>query len=133
MVNTIKIEHVAIWVRDIERTRQFFERHFGTRATERYNNAKGFSSYFLTFPEENMRLEIMQSKEMPAQSTCLLQPTPGMGHIAISVGLKENVDEITCKLVNDSHQILSGPRTTGDGYYESSLCIFNDFILELTI
>ncbi len=129
----MRIEHIAIWVRDIERTRQFFETYFDAEASDRYDNSKGFSSYFLTFPNGNTRLEIMQSIEIPNDVKCSTKPVTGMGHIAFSLGSKETVDHLTDLIVSAGHNLLSGPRITGDGYYESCLCIFDDFIIELTV
>ena len=55
----VRIEHVAVWTRDLERLRGFYERYLGGRAGERYvNDAKGFSSYFLEF-DDGARLELM--------------------------------------------------------------------------
>ena len=38
-------------------------------------------------------------------------------HIAFSVGSKEKVDVLTARLKADEYKVVSGPRTTGDGYY----------------
>lgn len=46
----------------------------------------------------------------------------GYIHLAFSAGSKEKVDSLTARLKADGYEILSGPRTTGDGYYES--CVF---------
>lgn len=129
----MRIEHCAIWVRDIERARQFFEIYFEAKTGERYNNSKGFSSYFLTLPNGDTRIEIMTSTSITANTCCMVEPTVGMGHIALSLGSKDAVDKLTKLFVSAGHKLLSGPRTTGDGYYESCLCIFDDFIIELTI
>lgn len=123
----MRIEHIAVWVRDIERTRQFFETYFGAVASSRYDNARGFSSYFLTLPDGKTRIEIMQ------QPGVTVKIIPCTGHFAISVGSKESVDQLTQRLVNDGYNLASGPRTTGDGYYESCFHINAEFILELTI
>jgi len=40
-------------------------------------------------------------------------------HLAISVGSKEKVDELTEKLRADGYTVAGNPRLTGDGYYES--------------
>ncbi len=129
----MKIDHIAIWVRDLERTRQFFEIYFDAKASDRYENSKGFSSYFLTLPDGDTRIEIMTSTEICHDSHCRIEPTVGMGHIAISLGSKEAVDELTEMIYNSGQMLLSGPRTTGDGYYESCFCILDDFLLELTV
>ena len=45
----------------------------------------------------------------------------GYVHIAFSVGSKDAVYELTETLRNDGFTVVSGPRTTGDGYYESCI------------
>lgn len=123
----MKIEHVAIWVHDIECTKQFFETYFAVKPSNKYVNIRGFSSYFLSLPDGGTRIEIMQSPNVP------IEIIPATGHIAISMGSKDAVDQLTKQLVAHGHKLIGGPRITGDGYYESCLCIFNDFILELTV
>ena len=56
----------------------------------------------------------------------------GLIHIAFSVGSKEKVDELTQRLQNDGYEVLSGPRTTGDGYYESCIVGIEGNQIELT-
>ena len=45
----------------------------------------------------------------------------GYIHIAFSVGSKEAVNALTERLRDDGYTAVSGPRTTGDGYYESCI------------
>ena len=45
----------------------------------------------------------------------------GFIHLAFSTGSKDGVDTLTERLKNDGFEIISGPRTTGDGYYESCI------------
>ena len=57
----MKIEHIALYVRDLERAKDFFIRYFDASANELYHNPKtGFHSYFLQF-EDGARLEIMSA------------------------------------------------------------------------
>ncbi len=117
----MKIEHVAMYVNDLEGARGFFAKYFGARSNEIYRNEKnGFSSYFLTF-EDGARLEIMHKEEMADLEKPMART--GFIHIAFSVGSAEKVDEVTARLRDDGFQVISGPRTTGDGYYES--CVFD--------
>ena len=111
----MKIEHVALWVTDLELVKSFYEKYFEAKAGDRYHNPKTrFSSYFLSF-DEGSRLELINKKHLSPRVADAL----GYGHIALSVGGKEAVDEKTALLVADGFPLLSGPRTTGDGYYES--------------
>ena len=112
----IRLEHVALWCRDLERMRQFYQTIFGCTASAPYTNAKkGFSSYFLAFPNGG-RLELMQSAshDEPHGVRHL-----GFAHLALSVGSPECVDEWTHQLESRGVIIESPPRRTGDGYYES--------------
>lgn len=113
----MKIEHVAMYVNDLEKTKDFFIKYFGAASNDGYhNNNTDFRSYFLTF-EDGVRLEIMNKPEQTDMEKPLART--GYVHIAFSVGSREQVDELTETLKNDGFEVISGPRTTGDGYYES--------------
>ncbi len=114
----MKIEHVAFWTADLVSLRDFYVHYFNAVAGEKYVNPKTcFESYFLSF-EEGARLELMTKPGVTPTDTTNSIAT-GYAHIAISVGSKDNVDSLTKKLRVDGHLIVSEPRTTGDGYYES--------------
>ena len=115
----MKIEHVALWVSDLERMRQFYVSYFGARAGQKYvNQKKGFASYFLSF-DSGARLEIMHQEGIPPNRSDPLQQATGYVHLAMSAGSKQAVNSLTERLVSNDFQVLDGPRTTGDGYYES--------------
>ncbi len=124
------IEHVALWVEDIERSRKFFETYFGAVSNEKYVNAKGFQSYFLSFPDGGARLEIMFDSTQSHNTED--RPHDGYGHVAFCVGSKPAVDELTARLVADGYRCVSGPRTTGDGYYESCVLDAEGNRIEIT-
>lgn len=112
------IEHVALWVRDLERMRAFYERYFAATAGKKYiNPAKGFSSYFLSFGS-GPRLELMHRDSLRPGSESAAEHL-GYAHIALSVGSQEAVDQLTQRLKEDGYEVLDGPRRTGDGYYEA--------------
>lgn len=115
----MKIEHLAIWVNDVEVMRQFYITYFGMTSGEKYfNPAKNYSAYFLMFGEDKTRLEIMHRPDI--NDTLNKRGfAKGIAHFAISVGSKEAVNELTERLRADNYIIESEPRTTGDGYYES--------------
>ncbi|HEM5051139.1 TPA: VOC family protein [Streptococcus suis] len=127
----MKIEHVAIYTQDLEGMRNFFENYFNATSNQLYHNLKtSFKSYFLTF-EDGVRLEIMTRDDVvdkPSQLNHL-----GLIHLAFSLGSKEAVDSLTARLQQDGYPILSGPRITGDGYYESCVLGFDDIQIELTL
>ena len=126
----MKIEHVALYCRDLEKTREFFQEFFGAKAGALYRNSKGFSSYFLTF-DDGARLEIMNFPD--------LAPDTGNGrrcgfiHLALSTGSRENVDGLTERLRSAGYQVVSGPRVTGDGYHESQIIGIEGLVLEITV
>ncbi|QHV94364.1 VOC family protein [Spirosoma endbachense] len=114
------IEHLAIWVRNLEQMRHFYEMYFGVVSNEKYSNVtKGFSSYFLTFPAGGSRLEIMQMPGIPETLNDAFVQFTGLTHFAISVGSETAVDALTERLRADGYSIVGEPRRTGDGYYES--------------
>ena len=125
----MKIEHIALWVADLEAMRQFYETHFDATAGERYHNSvKGFTSYFLTF-SSGARLELMQRMDITEQALNTL----GYAHFAFALGSKQAVDHWTDRLRKAGVQHLDGPRTTGDGYYESTVVDPEGNVIELTV
>lgn len=125
----MRIEHVALYVNDIERARDFFVKYFGAVSNDLYHNAKTlFSSYFLSF-DGGARLEIMRRPEVSEKNA---EPRLGYAHIAFSVGSRENVNALTERLRADGFQIASEPRVTGDGYFESCVADFEGNIIEIT-
>lgn len=127
----MRVEHVALWVEDLERAREFFCRFFGMTANDRYTNAAGFSSYFLTLPDGGARIEIMSdATQVPNTED---RPHDGWGHIALSVGSKGEVDRLTTELTDAGYRCVSGPRTTGDGYYESVVLDAEGNRIEITV
>lgn len=113
------IEHLAIWVRDLERMRQFYEIYFGAVSNQKYTNVtKQFSSYFLSF-SSGCRLELMQMPGVPDSLNDPFHQFQGFIHMAISVESEASVDFLTERLRTDGYLIVGEPRRTGDGYYES--------------
>lgn len=127
----MNIEHIAMYVNDLEKARIFFVNYFGAVSNEGYHNAKtNFRSYFLSFAH-GARLEIMTKPVMED-----IDKTPdrtGFIHIAFSVGSKEKVDQLTQQLKMDGYEVISGPRTTGDGYYESCIVAVEGNQIEITV
>src|SRR5687768_15766800 len=114
----MRIDHLAVWTRDLDRLRDFYQRYFEGRAGGRYDSARqaGFSSYFVVFPGGEGRLEIMTLPTLGAPPS---QPVPGYAHVAIGVGSRGAVDRLTARMAADGVPIVSPPRETGDGYYEA--------------
>ncbi|MEK3796843.1 VOC family protein [Peribacillus sp. FSL H8-0477] len=115
----MKIEHIAMYVHDLEATKDFFIKFFDASSNTKYHNQKtGLETYFLSF-EDHTRLEIMTRPDTVSSEESLFKT--GYTHLAFSVGSKEKVDTLTSQLEQEGYEILSGPRTTGDGYYESCI------------
>ena len=127
----MKIEHIGMYVNNLDAARDFFVKYLGGTSNNGYHNKNtGFRSYFLTF-EDGARLEIMNKPGMIDMDKPINRT--GLIHIAFSVGSKEKVDELTEKLKIDGFEVLSGPRTTGDGYYESCIVGIEGNQIEITI
>ena len=117
----MKIEHIALYVNNLENARDFFVKYLEADSNEGYHNPKAnFRSYFLSF-EDGARIEIVNKPEMPDLPKDPVRT--GSAHIAFSVGSKKKVDELTARLKADGYEVVSGPRTTGDGYYESCIAL----------
>ena len=127
----MKIEHIAMYVNDLEATKDFFVSYLGAVPNTGYHNMKtDFRSYFLTF-EDGARLEIMNKPGLSDDEKNLSRT--GYTHIAFSVGSKEKVDVLTQQLKEAGYEVISGPRTTGDGYYESCVIGIEGNQIEITI
>lgn len=127
----MKIEHIAMYVNNLEEAKDFFVRYFGALPNEGYHNPKtGLRSYFLSF-DEGARLELMKRPNMsdPKKEAA----RTGLIHIAFSLGSRERVDALSARLKEEGFEILSGPRVTGDGYYESCIVGIEGNQIEITV
>ncbi|MGZ2369967.1 VOC family protein [Ancylomarina sp. YFZ004] len=114
----MRIDHIAIWVQDLERMKDFYQTYFSMACNDKYVNAKkGFSSYFLSF-ENGARIEIMHRSDI-SDRLGERDGMYGLTHLAISVGSKMKVDELTERIRRDGFKIEGEARVTGDAYYES--------------
>lgn len=126
----MKIEHLAIWVRDLEKMKSFYCTYFEATAGEKYVNPKRkFESYFLRW-KEGARLELMHQPEI---NESIAHEKLGWAHLAMAVGSKERVDSLTKKLREEGYSIAGEPRTTGDGYYESVILDPEGNKVEITV
>ena len=125
-----RIDHTAICVRDLEAARGFWQTYFGATPDAGYHNPRtGLRTHFLTF-QDGTRLEIMTRPELTdgAGHTAF-----GWNHLALSLGSEQAVDELTHRLRADGYEILDGPRTTGDGYYETAFLDAEGNRIEITV
>ncbi len=128
----MKIDHIALYCRDLEGMKEFFEKYFEGKANNLYHNPRtNLRTYIITFPNGQSRLEIMTRPEVEGNNENIYHA--GFIHLSFSVGSKENVDKLTSMLNDDGYQTLSGPRITGDGYYESCVKGLEGILIEITV
>lgn len=110
------IDHIAIWVEDLEKIKEFYCKYFDGVSNQKYENrVKGFESYFISF-DGTTRIELMKRKDIEER---INKEILGLAHLAFKMGSKEKVNELTEIFRKDGYKIIGEPRTTGDGYYES--------------
>ncbi len=127
----MRIEHAAMYVRNLEKAKEFFVKYLEAVPNDGYHNrTTDFQSYFLTF-EGGARLELMTRTELTEEGKDPMRT--GLAHLAFSVGSREKVDELTERLREDGYEVVSGPRTTGDGYYESCILAVENNLIEVTV
>ena len=127
----MRIEHVAIWTRDLERLKSFYETYFEVVAGARYASTKRpFESHFLSFAS-GARLELMRLPDL--DDADYSRNIVGLAHLAVSTGSREAVDTLTRRLRGDGYTVVDGPRATGDGYYESVVLDPDGNRIELTV
>ncbi len=111
----VRLEHVALWVRDLDMVAAFYARYFDARVGARYENPrKGFRSCFLELGP-GARLEIMTRGDVVARGPA---ESLGLAHVAIAVGDEAAVDALAARFEAEGVALVDGPRRTGDGYYE---------------
>lgn len=126
----MKIEHIAMYVTNLEAARDFFVKYFHAVSNEGYHNrTTDFRSYFLSF-DGGARLELMNKPGMADPEKNLTRT--GYVHIAFQLGSKDAVNDLTAQLKADGYSVVSGPRTTGDGYYESCIVGIEGNQIEIT-
>lgn len=122
---------MALYVNDLEAAKDFFVTYLDATANSGYHNpTTDFRSYFLSF-DGTTRLEIMTHPGMDDPAKPFART--GYAHVAFSLGSAQAVDELTARLKADGYEVLSGPRTTGDGYYESCVASIEGNQIELTV
>ena len=127
----MKIDHIALYVKDLEVSKSFYETYFGAKPNQLYHNPKtGLHTYFLSF-DSGTRLEIMWRPYLSNRLDRVMNE--GLIHFAFSVGSKEAVDVLTQKIIDEGYTCFSAPRTTGDGYYESVVLDPDGNMVEITV
>lgn len=125
----MRIDHIGLFVDNLGKAKSFYEKYFAGNAGQKYHNpTTGFTSYFISFGD-GCRLELMNKPDL---SRTIAREHLGFAHISFSMGSKEAVDELTARLASEGYEVISGPRTTGDGYYESRILDPEGNIVEIT-
>lgn len=128
----MKIDHIAFWVADLEKVKNFYVTYFDMVCSDKYHNpTKNFTSYFLSFKSGGTRVELMHHPDIALMAGKRGTIT-GLTHFAITVGSKKQVDVLTERLRADGFTIEGEPRTTGDGYYESVVLDTEGNLVEIT-
>ncbi|MCW3118857.1 MAG: glyoxalase [Chitinophagaceae bacterium] len=128
------LEHVALWTDHLEELKNYYIKYFGAKSNDQYTNSSTkFTSYFLNF-KSGARLEIMTKPGIPEnKNDTIHQQHRGIIHLAFGAASIKEVDEKAKQLQNDGYLILSGPRKTGDGYYEFETLDPDNNRLEVTV
>ena len=115
----MKIGHIGIWTYDLEGLRNFYMHYFDASSSSGYyNHSKEFRSYFISF-DGDCKIELMERPNIPKTKNDPIKQFTGIVHLAITVGSKEKVNQLTEELRGDGFRVVGEPRTTGDGFYES--------------
>ena len=126
--NTRTISHIGLYTDNLELMKDFYVSVLDAKTGSKYQNpAKGFSSYFLSL-STGTRIELMHSTAGDSKN-----PEREWGHIAISTGSKKAVDMMYTRIVSMGIEVISEPRTTGDGYYEFLISDPESNKIEITI
>jgi lactoylglutathione lyase len=112
----LRVDHVALWVENLERMREFYVAVLGGTSGPLYQNPRtGFRSYFVTFPD--CRLELMCRPGH--QRNGYERGDLGFAHLGMSAGDRDEVDAHVAELRRCGVRVVGEPRVTGDGYYEA--------------
>ncbi len=126
----MRIAHIALWTLELDDAAQFWQRYFDATIGDAYHskNRPGFISRFVRLPAAGGEIELMTGPwlhpETPAERI-------GWDHIAISLGSAEAVDVLAARCRADDC-LKSGPRMTGDGFYEAVIVMPDGTPVEIT-
>jgi Lactoylglutathione lyase and related lyases len=128
----MNIDHVALYCIDLEGMKRFFMEHFACNSNELYHNSRtGLKTYILSFTDGGARLELMSRPEVMKPLADVFRG--GFIHVSIALGTEANVDAKTDELKAAGYDCISGPRITGDGYYESCIVGPEGILIEVTV
>jgi lactoylglutathione lyase len=127
----MKIAHVALWTLDLDEAVAFWTTFFDAKAGAPYESKRraGFQSRFVAL-SDGPTIELMTGPWL-APGPSVAPEQIGWSHIAVSVQSREAVDALARRLA-DAGLLLSQPRTTGDGFYETTARTPDGILIEIT-
>lgn len=124
----MRLAHVALWTRDLDGAADFWRSWFDADIGEPYHSRRraGFVSRFASLPSGD-KVELMTGPWInePAGEAV------GWDHVAIALGSAAAVDDMAAR-GRRAGILRSGPRTTGDGFYEAVLAMPDGTPIEIT-
>ena len=126
----MKLAHVALWTRDLDRAARFWQTCFEATVGEPYHSRRrpGFISRFVVLPGDAARIELMTGPWIDAPAG---GERVGWDHVAVSLGSADAVDRLAARCDADG-LLVSAPRTTGDGFYEAVVAMPDGTRIEIT-
>jgi lactoylglutathione lyase len=130
MEMSMRIAHIALWTRDLDASAAFWERYFDAAIGDLYHSQRrpGFVSRFISLLGSKDQIELMTGPWIldRQSSECV-----GWDHVAISLGSKDAIDMLAERCQKDGC-LISGPRVTGDGFYEAVITMPDGTPIEIT-
>ena len=126
----MNLAHVALWTRDLDGAAAFWEKYFDATVGEEYHSKRrvGFVSRFVGLPGSNAQIELMTGPWIEKSEYSEMM---GWDHIAVSLGDAAAVDALALRCKEDG-VLISGPRMTGDGFYEAVIAMPDGTRVEIT-
>ena len=126
----MKMDHVAIVTKDIEKMKDFYVECFGAKRAKRWSNGQ-VTLYFIEF-DNGMQIELEQ-RDNPARYDIDRENSFGIAHLSFQVDTKAELDKITDELAAKGVPMRSGPTAYGDDFYESSFWDPDGNVVEIAV
>ena len=124
----MKIVNAGIYVKDLEKVKDFFVSYFDAGVSRTINNEEsGFHSYILSL-DEGAQIELMNKPGLVDEPK---DPNrTGLAHICILTDTREKLDEVIKGFKKDGYTIQYEP-TSPEGPGEVRAVTIEDIILEV--
>jgi lactoylglutathione lyase len=112
----VKLAHIALWTNDLDASSSFWRDYFSAAISALYRSRRqqGFTSRFATLPG-GLQLELMSAPWVEGGAA---QDHLGWAHVALSLESTDAVDAAAGRFAA-AGLLVSAPRRTGDGFYET--------------